>query len=335
MVWRELQLGQKGTGAALRRPPRRPIHHPAARWLAWGLLGLTLGAAPFVLSEYDLHTFNLVLVNVLLAVGLNLVVGVARQFALSIGALFGVGAYVAALAQMRLGLPFLAALPLAVAAATAVSAATSLVAWRAGGLYLAMITFGFAEIFQFALVHADALTNGPDGLAVPRPSVAGVTLATQAQIALLYLPLTAAAILAYRFMEVGRVGRVLTALGDSEVALASVGYSAPAAKTLAFAVQGAYAGLAGALYAGAIGYIDPYSFNLGVTLQQLTAIAIGGFGSLAGAVVGGAALTLIERVVMDFAGLKEVAYGVALLAVFLLLPDGLAGWLFRKRGTSA
>ena len=275
------------------------------------------------------------LVNVLLAIGTNLVVGVARQFALSTGALFGVGAYVAALAQMRLGLPFLTALPLAVLAAMAVSTAVSLVAWRSGGLYLAMITFGFGEIFQFVLVHADALTNGPDGLAVPRPVVAGVALTGQADMALLFLPLTAVAILLYRLMETGRIGRVLTALGDSEVALASVGYNVQGAKTLAFAIQGAYAGLAGALYAAMIGFIDPYSFNLGVTLQQLTAIAIGGFGSLAGAAVGAAALTLIERVVMDFAGLKEVAYGLALLAVFLIFPGGLAGLMFRKGRVSA
>lgn len=332
MAWREL------------RPERRigptiadaPLRRRTGTWLARGLLlcGL-LGTTPFLLPEYELHTLNLVLVNVLLAIGTNLVVGVARQFALSTGALFGVGAYVAALAQMRLGLPFLTALPLAVLAAMAVSTAVSLVAWRSGGLYLAMITFGFGEIFQFVLVHADALTNGPDGLAVPRPVVAGVALTGQADMALLFLPLTAVAILLYRLMETGRIGKVLTALGDSEVALASVGYNAQGAKTLAFAIQGAYAGLAGALYAAMIGFIDPYSFNLGVTLQQLTAIAIGGFGSLAGAVVGAAALTLLERVVMDFAGLKEVAYGLALLAVFLIFPGGLAGLMFRKGRASA
>lgn len=331
MVWRELRMERK-RGPALAGAAR---HRGTGLWLAGGLLCALLGAAPFVLPEYELHTLNLVLVNVLLAIGINLVVGVARQFALFIGALFGVGAYVAALAQMRLGLPFLAALPLAIVAATAVSAATSLVAWRSGGLYLAMITFGFGEVFQFFLVHADTLTNGPDGLAVPRPVVAGIALVTPAQMYLLFLPLTVGAIAVYRLMEAGRIGRVLTALGDSEIALASVGYNAQAAKTLAFAIQGAYAGLAGALYAAAIGFIDPYSFNLGVTLQQLTAIAIGGFGSLAGAVVGGAVLTLIERVVMDFAGLKEVAYGLALLLVFLVFPGGLAGLLFHKRERSA
>jgi len=91
--------------------------------------------------------------------------------------------------------------------------------------------------------------------------VAGMVLTGQTDMAPLFLPLTAAAILLYRLMETGRIGRVLTAPGDSEVALVSVGYNAQAAKTLAFAIQGAYAGLAGALYAAMIGFIDPYSFN--------------------------------------------------------------------------
>ena len=288
---------------------------------------------PRVLSDYQLYTFNLALANILLAVGLNLVIGVARQFALFSGALFGIGAYVSGICQVRYGIPFLAALPLAVAAAMLASAATSLIAWRAGDLYLAMITFGFGEIFQFVLVHADSLTNGPDGLAVPRPVVAGVSFATPSELYMLFLPLTALAILIYRSIETGHLGRLFVALGDSEAALASVGYDHRVIKTLAFAIQGAYAGLAGAFFAAAVGFIDPYSFGLSVTLQQLTAIAIGGFGSLAGAVVGSITLTVIDRVLVDFPGLRELGYGACLLVVFLAFPGGLAGAFLRRKGS--
>jgi branched-chain amino acid transport system permease protein len=294
---------------------------------------LLFAAAPRLLSDYQLYTLNLIQVNILLAVGLNLVIGVTRQFALFSGALLGIGAYVAALLQMRLGVPFLLSVPVAVLATMAVSAAVSLVAWRAGGLYLAMITFGFGEVFQFILVHADAITNGPDGLAVPRPTLAGVAFAAPGRLFELFLPLTAIAIAGYRLMETGSLGRTMTALGDSEVALASVGRDPRMAKTIAFAIQGAYAGLAGAMFAAAVGFIDPYSFGLGVTLQQLTAIAVGGFGSLAGAVVGGAVLTLIERGVMDLPGVREIVYGLALLVVFLVFPTGLAGLFSRGRAS--
>ncbi|WP_168855460.1 branched-chain amino acid ABC transporter permease [Bradyrhizobium brasilense] len=304
-------------------------------WLSLGLAALALFILPpRLLSDFQLYTFNLALVNVLLAIGLNLVIGVARQFALFSGALFGVGAYVAAICQMRFGLGFLAAIPFAMMAGLVVAAVTSLVAWRAGDLYLAMITFGFGEIFQFFLVHADSLTNGPDGLAVPRPVVFGVSFATPAQLFLLFLPLTIAALVSYRLIERGRLGQLLVALGDSEVALAAIGHDHRLVKTLAFAVQGAYAGLAGAMFAAAVGFIDPYSFGLSVTLQQLTAIAVGGFGSLFGAVTGSIVLTLIDRVLIDFPGLRELGYGVCLLAVFLVFPGGLAGVLLPRRGAS-
>lgn len=295
------------------------------------IAALLMFIAPRLLSDYQLYTLNLALVNVLLAVGLNLVIGVSRQFALFTGALFGIGAYASALCQLHYGFSFLEALPVAIGAATLASAATSLVAWRAGGLYLAMITFGFGEIFQFILVHADQLTNGPDGLAVPRPVIASTSFASPADLFLLFLPITAVAIYLYRVMERGRLGRMFVALGDSETALASIGYDPRMAKTIAFAIQGAYAGLAGAFFAAVVGFIDPYSFGLDVTLQQLTAIAVGGFGSLTGAVLGGVVLTLIDRVLIDFPGLRELGYGLCLLFVFLVFPGGLAGILSRGR----
>lgn len=302
---------------------------------AWILaaVGLCL-LPPRLFSDYQLYTLNLALVNILLAVGLNLVIGVARQFALFTGALFGIGAYVSGICQVRYGMSFFAALPLAVAAAMVASAAISLIAWRAGDLYLAMITFGFGEIFQFVLVHADSLTNGPDGLAIPRPAVAGALLAAPGQLYLLFLPLTVLALIAYRYIETGPLGRLFVALGDSEPALASIGYDHRVIKTAAFAIQGAYAGLAGVLFAAAVGFIDPYSFGLPVTLQQLAAIAIGGFGSLAGAVLGSVTMTLVDRVLVDFPGLRELGYGLCLMAVFLIFPGGLAGLFSRSRSAT-
>ncbi|MGH6643622.1 MAG: branched-chain amino acid ABC transporter permease [Bradyrhizobium sp.] len=317
---------------------RRPAEKMRARVAVGGAWTLAVAVLcllpPRLFSDYQLYTLNLALVNVLLAVGLNLVIGVARQFALFTGALFGIGAYVSGICQVRYGLSFFAALPLAVAAATFASAAISLIAWRAGDLYLAMITFGFGEIFQFVLVHADTLTNGPDGLAVPRPVLAGVLFTAPGQLYMLFLPLTALAVIAYRYIETGTLGRLFVALGDSEPALASVGYDHRVIKTVAFAIQGAYAGLAGVLFAAAVGFIDPYSFGLPVTLQQLAAIAIGGFGSLAGAVLGSVTLTLVDRVLIDFPGLRELGYGMCLMTVFLIFPGGIAGLLPRRRSAT-
>ncbi len=321
----------QSSGVVAGRSPAAKMRGKLAIGGVWALVVAVLCLLPpRLFSDYQLYTLNLALVNVLLAVGLNLVIGVARQFALFTGALFGIGAYVSGICQIRYGLSFFAALPLAVAAATIASAAISLIAWRAGDLYLAMITFGFGEIFQFVLVHADTLTNGPDGLAVPRPILAGMSLAAPGQLYMLFLPIVALAVIAYRHIETGTLGRLFVALGDSEPALASIGYDHRVIKTVAFAIQGAYAGLAGVLFAAAIGFIDPYSFGLPVTLQQLAPIAIGGFGSLAGAVLGSVPLTLVDRVLIDFPGLRELGYGICLLAVFLVFPGGIASLLPRR-----
>lgn len=322
-----------GTASAVER--RRRAASGRVRWIA-ALVAASFAFAvlPAALSDYGLYVLDLALTNVLLAAGLNVVIGVARQFALFSGALSGIGAYTVALAQSRFGVPFPAALLLAVLAATAASGAASLLAWRAGGLYLAMITFGFGEIFQFVLVHADWLTKGPDGLAVARPVIAGYTFATPAQLFRLAFPVTVLAVLALWFIEAGRIGRRLVALGDNERALAAIGYDARLAKTAAFLIQGGCSGLAGGLFAVVVGFIDPYSFGLDVTLQQLTAIAVGGLGSLVGAVAGALLLTGIDRVLADFPGLRELGYGAALLLVFLFAPNGVAA-LLQRRGDRA
>lgn len=305
-----------------------------AVWVGALLTVAAFALLPAIMSEYGLYVLNLALVNVLLAVGLNVVIGVARQFALFSGALFGIGAYTVALCGSRYEIPFPAALLLAVLAATLASGAASLLAWRSGGLYLAMITFGFGEIFQFGLVHADWLTHGPDGLSVARPVIAGVTFAMPAQLFRLAFPLTVLALVALYVIESGRIGWQLVALGDNELALASIGYDVRLAKTTAFLIQGAYSGLAGGFFAVMVGFIDPYSFGLDITLQQLTAVALGGLGSLAGAITGALLLTGIDRVLADFPGLRELGYGAALLLVFLFAPNGVAA-LVRPSGRDA
>jgi branched-chain amino acid transport system permease protein len=285
---------------------------------------------PRVLPEYDLYIANLMQVNILLAIGMNIVVGVSRQFSLSNAALFGLGAYMSVLIQLHLGLPFFWAAILSIGIAALVSAALSMLAWRVSGVYLAMVTFGFSEIFQFILIHADVLTNGSDGLAVPHPSLLSHVFLGHGNIFRLLLPMTAVAILIYLAIEKSVVGLRLLALGDSEVGLASVGSEPRVTKAIAFAIQGAYAGCAGVMFAVAVGFIDPYSFGLAETIQNLAAIVIGGLGSLAGSIAGAIALTLLDRVLADLPGSREVIYGLALLLIFIFFPRGLAG-LWRRR----
>jgi branched-chain amino acid transport system permease protein len=235
--------------------------------------------------------------------------------------------------QIHYGVPFVLAFPLAILAAGILSAAISMLAWRVAGLYLAIVTFGFGEIFQFLLVHADAITNGPDGLAIPKPVIFGHTFATTAQLFELLLSIGAVAIVLYRLFETSSLGLRMTALGDSETALASIGHEPRLMKTVAFGIQGVYAGCAGALFVCTVGFIDPYSFGLPETLMSLTAVAVGGLGSLVGSVIGGVTLSVVDQALIGFPGARELTYGLILLGIFMLFPSGLAGlwWRWRHR----
>ncbi len=296
----------------------------ARRAIVTALLVCVYLVAPLRMSAYQLYLLDLACVYVMLAVGLNIVMGVARQFALASAGFFGIGAYTMVLLVVKANWPFAASVVAGTLVASVAAALVSLAAWRVSGLYLAMVTFGFGEIVQFVLVHWDAVTKGPDGLSVPRPVLGTMVLEDERQIFWLYVPIVAAAsIAAYRVLS-GRLGRTLTALGDSEIALGALGLHGAYYKTVAFALSGAYAGAAGGMFAVLVGFIDPYTFGLSETLLHLTMIAIGGFGSLAGAIVGGIGLTLVSDLLRRVPGLQEIIYGVILLAVFIFCPNGLA-----------
>ena len=306
--------------------PRRSY----TRWCVIAALAVSAFVLSRVLSDYDIYIVNLMQVNILLAIGMNIVVGVARQFSLSNAALFGLGAYASVLIQVRLGLNFVEAAGLSIALAALVSAALSLLAWRVSGVYLAMVTFGFSQICQFVLIHADALTNGSDGIAAPHPLIFGHAFVGHREIFALMLPATFIAALSCMAIERSVVGLRLLALGDSEVGLASIGTEPRLIKAVAFAIQGAYAGCAGVMFAVVVGFIDPYSFGLDETIQSLAAIVVGGLGSLAGSIFGAMSLTLLDRVLVELPGSREVIYGLALIFVFIFFPGGLAS-LWRKR----
>src|SRR6266545_4605200 len=224
---------------------RRGARALARRVVVTALVLCVYLLAPLRMSAYHLYLLDLACVYVMLAVGLNIVIGVARQFALASAGFFGIGAYVTVLLVMKAGWPFAASFVAGTLAASVAAALVSLAAWRVSGLYLAMVTFGFGEIVQFVLVHWDTMTKGPDGLSVPRPALGTLILEDERQVFWLYVPIVlVASVAAYRLLS-GRIGRTLTALGDSEIALGALGLHGAYYKTIAFALSGAYAGAAG------------------------------------------------------------------------------------------
>ncbi|MEO9190067.1 MAG: branched-chain amino acid ABC transporter permease [Acetobacteraceae bacterium] len=294
------------------------------------VLGLAvLACVPFGLNDYQQYIANLMLVYVVVAVGFNIVLGYIGQLAFANAAFFGVGAYAAAIAMGRGHLPFLVALALAALAGGCAGALISLPAQRLRAYYLAIATLAFGELLRWTYIHADALTNGSTGLAVPTAYVFAIPLATDRAKYYLFLVLTVLVLWSTANLLASRFGRTLIAVRENEPAAGSVGISPSSAKVFAFVWSGAVVGVAGAMFAVLLDRISPDSFDLSQLLLHFTIVMIGGLGSLVGSVAGAVLLTALPELLRDIPGMEEIAFSVLLILILLFLPGGLAGLIER------
>jgi branched-chain amino acid transport system permease protein len=273
----------------------------------------------------------------LMALGLNVIWGMAGQVNLGLVGFFAVGAYVSALATLKLGVPIAAGVVAGALIAAAVGAIVSLVTAQLRGDYLAIVTLGFAETIRVVASNEIWLTNGTDGLSgIPGPWRAALT---PGEFNLFYLCLVAALVIV-AFALIDRLahspfGRVLRAIRDDEQAAAVAGKHTLAFKVKAFAFGSAVLGLSGALYGHYTSYIAPDLFLPLLTLYIKLALLAGGVGNNRGAVLGAVVVvTFLEstRFVVPLipgltyvqgAALRELMISAALIVVLRLRPQGL------------
>jgi branched-chain amino acid transport system permease protein len=287
---------------------------------------------PLVADRYTLFVGNAMLVQVILAVGLNLLVGYAGLLAFVNGALFGIGAYAVALLRDTLHVPYWLALPAAGVVAMIVGVTVALPALRLSGLYLALATIAFAQFALWAFMHWDPLTGGPSGIKVlpiefgPLPISSGLGF--------YYLSLLVAAAICWltRNLLRSRIGRAFVAIRESETAAESMAIDVTRTKTLAYALAALYAGIAGGLFAPLLGLVVPESYDLFQVVFQFAMVVVGGLGSLAGAVLGAALMVWLQEGLRAFKDLQEIAFGGLILLTVLFLPGGVAGLLRNRLG---
>jgi branched-chain amino acid transport system permease protein len=314
-----------------------------------GLLGpglaLAIGAAvvallPLVVSDFRQFQLSYVGVYFIAILGLNLLTGYAGQISLGHGGFMMVGAYTTAILSRHHGIPDVWTIPFAGLAAGAIGLPIGLIVLRFRGIYLALATFAIPVVaIQVARKYSDTFGNqnlteihsGSFVFWLTWP-VAGVLF-----------------VLAWLLVR-GRFGRALRTIRESEIAATSSGIDPTRYKTAAFVVSAAYAGIAGALYAIAVAYVNPDTFPISLSLLLLTGIVVGGLGSLSGVVVGALFVEYVQiyapNILSGFqkvvplhldpkaTGASQVVYGVVLMLVLLLLPAGATG-LFRLIGARA
>ena len=294
------------------------------------LPGLALLAAlPLVATSYYLYLAELAMINVIVAVGLNLLSGNCGQISLCNASFMGIGAYCTALCTTRLGLPTLIALPASVIIAALLGAALGYPARRLSGLYLALTTLGFLELVGMVIEEFPEYTGGIRGLKVPRPEIFGFSFQSNVSLYLLVFALTAGTVAVGYNIQRSRYGRAFDAVRQSPFAAQALGIPVARVKVIAFALSASFAGFGGGLLAGVVGFIDPPEFGILTSIQHITFIVVGGLGSIAGSIAGAVVLTALPEILRGVQEYSELVYGFILLGTLLFLPRGLVGLVAR------
>jgi len=280
-------------------------------------------AAPLLFGTYGAYLCNLVLVNVVIAVGLNLLTGNAGQISLCNSSFVAIGAYVCTWLFTQQGLSFWLALPAGGAVAAAFGCLLALPAMRLSGFYLALATLGFLEITEVVIEQFPDITGGIRGMLAARPTLFGVTLATDRALYYTILPIVAVLVVVARNLLACDTGRAFNAIRVSPLAAQTLGISPARTKLIAFALAAFYAGIAGGLGAAVVGFIDPAEFGAGAALREVTFIVVGGLGSVAGSVIGAIVLTLLPELLRGVQEYADLVYAGLLLGFLMLLPQGL------------
>src|SRR5215207_7372580 len=301
------------------------------RRLAFLAAALVIAALPMVLTgNYWQTNLTVCAINVLLALGLDFILGYAGQLNLGQSAFYGLGAYVSTLLITKLGVPFWGAFAAGVAFSGIAGMILALFAVRLRGHYLAIASLAFAVITYQILLNWISLTQGPLGIyAIPPPpsiAIPGLPVIDfRNPVALFYL-VAGFTLLVYFILDQlvrSPIGETLTAIREDDISAASLGVNAVAWKVFAFGVGAAVAGAAGCFYATFVGTLVPDAFFIVESFTILAMVIVGGMGTLIGPVWGAILLTLLPELLRDLGDLRLIVYGLALTLVVLFIPGGL------------
>jgi branched-chain amino acid transport system permease protein len=299
----------------------------------WGLGLLILAACvlPFLVSNYRVFQFTLVIVYAIALLGLNMLTGYNGQISLGHGAFYAIGAYVAAILMDKFGVPYWLTLPAAGVVCGVAGFLFGLPALRLEGLYLSLATFALGvalpQILKFK--GFENWTGGAMGIVIVKPEApAGLPL-TQDQ--WLYFVALAVAVLMFGVgwnILRGRMGRAMVAIRDQPIAAQAMGVDTAMVKSMTFGVSALYTGVAGALGAIVIQFVAPDSFSIFLSITLVVGVVIGGLASISGAIWGALFIQFIPNVADQISKAAPWAiYGIFLIGFMYAMPTGVAGFI--------
>jgi len=331
----------------------RLVSSPVAGFWFAGLLAF-LYLFPLFVDNYYIYVANYIAINIIVAAGLNLLVGYTGQISLGHAGFFAIGAYGTVILMARAGFPFLLALPCAALVAAGFGFLLGLPALRLEGPYLAIATLGFGLTITQVIGRIE-LFGGREGLHTPDIVMGPWIIDTDKEFYFLLITLTILLLLFMRNLIRTRVGRAFIAIRDADIAAQTMGVNIVYYKTLAFAVSAFYAGIGGGLYAFVLKFIEPEIFTLMMSIMFLAMVVVGGLGSMMGAITGATLLCWLDlklRNILDIpylgdwleslskswfsitgvSNIQFIVFGSIMILIMLFEPLGLYGvWLRTKR----
>jgi branched-chain amino acid transport system permease protein len=337
-------------------------------WVGFALIGLSLALLPFALAQVGttwVRITNYALLYVMLALGLNIVVGFAGLLDLGYIAFYAVGAYVYALLaspQLGLHLPFWIILPLGALVAAFFGLILGAPTLKLRGDYLAIVTLGFGEIIRIFLNNLSRpvnITNGPIGISRIDPftldgfsfgsyqSFLGLEFSGPIKYYYLLLAVALGIIVVSLRLQNSRIGRAWEAIREDEIAARAMGIDTRNLKLLAFAMGASFGGVAGGMFSAIQGFISPESFVFVESIMVVSMVVLGGMGNIWGVILGALLLSFVPeilrwtvtpvqealfgRMLIEPEIIRMLLFGLALVLVMLYRPAGLLPSAVRKR----
>jgi branched-chain amino acid transport system permease protein len=301
-------------------------------WIIRACIVLAAIVPTALFSDYHLFQLTMVVVYGLAILGLAILTGFNGQISLGHGAFYAIGAYTTAI-LMSWEVPYWATLPVSAVVCAGFGFLIGLPALRLGGLYLALTTFSLAVAIPQILKHklVEDWTGGVQGLVIDKPEAPfGLPLSSDQWLYLFTLAIGVVLyVLAWNLVH-GRIGRAMMAIRDHATAAEAMGINLAMLKTRTFAVSAMYTGIAGSLNAITVAFVAPDSFSVMVSIFLFVGLVAGGAASIGGTIVGALFVEFIPNLADSVSkAAPNAVYGVILIAMLFLMPEGAGGFLHR------
>jgi branched-chain amino acid transport system permease protein len=298
--------------------------HPIVPWLIGCALLLPLPL--FLNNAYTQFVVNVMAINVILAVGLNIVKGFAGQVTVGHIALMAIGAYSSAVLSTKLGFPFWIALPSAMVITALAGAIVGIPSLRLEGAYLALATLGLAESVRIFISGTEFLGAAVGYENIPPPYIGSWSLENHRAYYYVAMPIALLGLYFSFSILSSDIGRAFKSIREDPLAAAASGVNVPKYKVIAFVISALYAGCAGSLQAHmAPGFLHPNNYTINEMITLLLMVVFGGIGHIWGGVIGAIVVTLIDDFTRDYYQYRMLMFGAVIVLVVIFMPRGIGG----------